>query len=564
MNIVGISGGLGHDSAACLVQDGQLVAAAEEERFVRRKNAPRLPPVHSLLYCLSAGNIDLSDIDYVAFSWDPAKDPETFRGRDLARDLLRHPAIHERHRADPVYIDHHLSHAASSFYSSGLADAGVLVADGRGETAGTTLFAGRDRSLKPILSFGVHHSLGFFYESASFYVGLGDALDGPGKLMGLAAYGSPVHDLPEIEITTEGYQLPVIPPRSLGDPGARDDIVAQWLKFFDRRFSHRVRRELALDRLHGRLRDWSKVFSTSSADIAASVQSALERVLMHLADMACKEARSGNLVLAGGVALNCSANGLLRSSGHFDDLYVFPAAGDAGGAVGAAFEVAARCGEPAPSPIAHAYWGPDYDYASFAGLLRGYGIPFEEPDEIWSAAGRLLLDDKIGGWFRGRAEFGPRALGHRSIIASPASKPLADEVNRCKGREPWRPLAPSMSLATATKALGLDHDSPYMLEAAQVSDGWATALEGVVHIDGSTRPHTVGPWTDLAYQNLIGWLERATGVGAVLNTSFNVAGEPIVCTPGDAIRSFYTSSLDFLILGPMLLRKAGTTAAYGH
>jgi carbamoyltransferase len=561
MLVVGVSGGLGHDSAACLVRDGQLVAAAEEERFVRRKNARKLPPVHSLLYCLSAGGIDLADVDYIAFSWDPAKDPETFRAGDLSRDLLRHPAIHERHRAEPVYIDHHLAHAASSYYSSGMADAGVLVADGRGETAGTTIFTGRGRSLRPVVSFGVNHSLGFFYESASFYVGLGNALDGPGKLMGLAAYGSPVHDLPEIEITTDGYQLPIRPPQSLGDPGAWEDIGAQWLDFFDRRFGRRVRRELTLDPLHGRLRDSSRVFSANSADIAASVQSALERVLMHLADIACKHARSSNLVLAGGVALNCSANGLMRSSRHFDDLYVFPAAGDAGGAVGAAFEVAARCGEPPPGRIAHAYWGPDYDHASFAGLLHGYGIPFEESDEIWSEAGRLLLNEEIGGWFQGRAEFGPRALGHRSIIASPTSKMLADEVNRCKGREPWRPLAPSMSLATASKALGLDHETPFMLEAAQVSDEWVTALKGVVHVDGSTRPHTIGRWTDPAYQNLINWLERATGVGAVLNTSFNMAGEPMVCTPGDAIRSFYTSSLDFLILGPMLLRKQGTTRA---
>lgn len=561
MVIVGVSGGLGHDSAACLVRDGQLIAAAEEERFVRRKNARKLPPVHSILYCLSADNIDLADVDYIAFSWDPARDLETFRAGDLSRDLLRHPAIQGRHRAEPVYIDHHLAHAASSFYSSGMADAGVLVADGRGETAGTTIFTGRGRSLKPIVSFSVNHSLGFFYESASFYVGLGNGLDGPGKLMGLAAYGSPVHDLPEIEITEDGYQLPIRPPTSQGDPGAWEDIGAQWLEFFDRRFGQRVRRELTLDPLHGRLRDASKVFSTNSADIAASVQSALERVLMHLADLACKAAQSSNLVLAGGVALNCSANGLLRSSGRFGDLYVFPAAGDAGGAVGAAFEVAARCGEPAPARVVHAYWGPDYDHASFASLLGRYGIPFEEPDEIWSAAGQLLLNEQIGGWFQGRAEFGPRALGHRSIIASPASKTLADEVNRCKGREPWRPLAPSMSLATAAKALGLNHETPYMLEAAQVSDEWATALEGVVHVDGSTRPHTIGQWTDPAYQSLITWLEYATGVGAVLNTSFNLAGEPIVCTPDDAIRSFYTSSLDFLILGPMLLRKPTTPGA---
>lgn len=561
MLIVGVSGGLGHDSAACLVRDGQLVAAAEEERFVRRKNARKLPPVHSLLYCLSAGNVDLADIDYIAFSWDPAKDPETFQAGDLSRDLLRHPAIHERHRAEPIYVDHHLAHAASSFYSSGMPDAGVLVADGRGETASTTIFSGRGRVLKPVISFGINHSLGCFYESASFYVGLGNSLDGPGKLMGLAAYGSPIHDLREIEITADGYQLPIKLPESLGDPGAWENIGAQWLEFFDRRFSQRVPRELVLEPLHGRLHDSSKVFSANSANIAASVQSALERVLMHLADMACKAAGSSNLVLAGGVALNCSANGLLRSSGHFDDLYVFPAAGDAGGAVGAAFEVAARCGEQAPDRIAHAYWGPEYDHASLTSLLQGYGIAFEDPAEIWSAAGQLLLDKEIGGWFQGRAEFGPRALGHRSIIASAASKALADEVNRCKGREPWRPLAPSVSMVTAARALGLNHETPYMLEAVQVSDEWATALEGVVHVDGSTRPHTVGRWTDPAYQNLIGWLERATGVGAVLNTSFNVAGEPIVCTPGDAIRSFYTSSLDFLILGPMLLRKPGKNRA---
>ena len=168
MLIVGVSGGLGHDSAACLVRDGQLVAAAEEERFVRRKSARKLPPVHSLLYCLSAADVDLADVDYLAFSWDPARDPETFLAGDLAKDLLRHPAIRDRHSAEPVYVDHHLAHAASSFYSSGMADAGVLVADGRGETAGTTIFAGQGRSLKPVTSFGVNHSLGFFYESGSF------------------------------------------------------------------------------------------------------------------------------------------------------------------------------------------------------------------------------------------------------------------------------------------------------------------------------------------------------------------------------------------------------------
>jgi carbamoyltransferase len=555
MNVVGVSGGFGHDAAACLVRDGQLVAAAEEERFIRRKNAPNCQPIHSLLYCLNAGGIDLQDVDCIAFSWDPSKETESSLPEQRALALLEHSVISGRHRAEVVYVDHHVAHGAAAFYASGLANAGVLVVDGHGEAAATTLLAGCQQGMRPITDFGVEHSLGLFYEAASVFVGLEAGLEGPGKLMGLAAYGSPAYGFPEIETTDDGYRMPISLPPSVRHRGRHDGIVEQWLDLFTRRFGDRIRSPLSLDMAGGRLRNGAEVFGARNANVAASVQHVLERLLLHLGNLSCRMAGSRNLVLAGGVALNCSANGLLRRSRCFDEIYVFPAAGDSGGAVGAAFEVASRLGEPPPHRIAHGYWGPEYSPDAIEGLLRRNGLTFRRSDEIWTDIGHLLLKGEIGGWFQGRAEFGPRALGHRSILASPASKAIADRVNVCKGRESWRPLAPSVTAATAAGAFGLRSSAPFMLEAVQVSPDWAHRLEGVVHVDGSTRPHTVEPWTDLAYGELLRWLERATGVGAVLNTSFNTAGEPIVCTPSDALRTFYSSGLDFLVLGPMLLHK---------
>ena len=550
MIVLGLSGVFGHDAAACLVAEGRVVAAAEEERFTRSKHALGQLPVQSTLFCLGRGSVRLDDVDCIAASWDPISAQDSVGLRDYLTWLFQRHDVFRGQRLPPVhYVDHHTSHAAAACFASGFAKAAVLVIDGNAETSATSIGVWQDGHLRFDQSFGVAHSLGRFYGYATEHVGMVNHSEG--KLMGLAAYGD-ARDVPSpISLTDDGYAVSFGEIESLPIDELNKRLFESWQRWLVSHFgpvnlpryswcpeSGAMRRLLHLP-------PWA-------ADLAATVQSELERIVLHLAKVATKRYGTRNLVLSGGVALNCSANGALHRSGLVDDLYVFPASHDGGGAIGAAIWVASRDGPI--SPCFRADLGPSFSTASVARILRRLGISYEEPPIIAERVAGLLLQGKTVGWFQGCMEIGPRALGHRSILAWPESTKVRDRVNQIKGREMWRPLAPSMLYDEATRLLRSHGPFPYMLVASHASDEGRAVMPAVIHVDGTVRAQTVprgsGPYADLLLA-----VQRQSGTGVILNTSFNLDSEPIVCTPSDAIRTFYTSELDALAIEGILIER---------
>jgi carbamoyltransferase len=557
MFILGLSGGFSHDSAACLVKDGAIVAMAEEERFVRIKRAYRLPPVRAALYCLQEGDIDISDVDIIAASWNPELDKETPWITGALKDFLTHEAFRGKKLPPVVYVDHHQSHAASSFYTSGFDEAAILVVDGQGESVSTTIAHGKDCQITTIGTFDAAQSIGGFYDAVSRYVGLGN--DSAGKLMGLAPYGIPVYEFDKIRYTADGYFMDVERPVGLPPGLWYTRIRSEWESWLANTFGPPNRVSLRSDTKSGGIKRELSL-ERRFKDIAASAQRSLEELLLHLVRVAVRVTGNRNLVLSGGVALNCSANGRIRQSGMVDDIYIFPAAHDAGGALGAALEVAAQHRQPRSPRLDHAYWGPAFDDATIADTLQRLGIRAEMTDDIGHKAAAMICQGATIGWFQGRMEVGPRALGHRSILADPTKQNNLEHINRnVKGRETWRPLAPSMIEESAMQVLDGYAASPFMLQAFQVRDEFRSTLPAVTHVDGSTRPQTLNAATTHYYHDLLHNMKMYTGVGAVLNTSFNGENEPIVCTPIDAIRTFYSTGLDAMIIGHFIVRKEGVS-----
>ena len=552
MIILGISGGVGHDSAACLVVDGQVKAMAEEERFTRVKRAPGQPPVFSTLYCLLEAGIDLSDVDAIAISWDPQLDPDYFAVQDVMRPLMEHKAFGGQKFPPIVPIDHHRAHAASSFFPSGLSEATVLVVDGQGERVSTTIAHARGREIKVLRSFGIADSMGYFYGAVSSYIGLGS--QSPGKTMGLAPYGQPRYTFPQIQLTDDGYTMGIHEPVNTPSIRWRSEIYRQWHKIFSERLGPPASQEFILDLPRSALKPQVEI-NQRLQDIAASAQHSLEQILLHLTRLAVEATGCRDLVLAGGVALNCTANGLLARSEYIDNLYIFPAAHDAGGALGAALALAVQHQEPLCGKINHAYWGPAFDDSCIASVLKTAGLPATEHDDIGAAAARLVHQGAVVGWFQGRMEVGPRALGHRSIVADPRKAEIRNRVNHIKNREQWRPFAPSLLLDDAPRVLEQAMPSPFMLQAFSVRPEVQPLLEGITHVDGSARPQTVTDASGPEFCDLLSAMREEIGLATVLNTSFNDDSEPIVCTPYDALRTFVATPLDALAIGRFLVVK---------
>jgi carbamoyltransferase len=565
MIILGISGGLGHDPAACLVRDGQLIAMAEEERFLRIKHAPDVLPASAVLYCLQEAGISMCDVDAVAIGWDPRIMNPALNGpklREMFLETLKHLEFHDIDIPIFIPVSHHLAHAAASFYGSGFDDAAIIIVDGTGERVATTLAIGRGQSIEILATFETAQSLGYFYEAITKYIGLG-GYDAVGKTMGLAPYGKVIHAFPNIKLTGDGYSMGIKDKKGANDIVTRHrHIMAQWMKYLEIVFGPPNPVFPSFDPRRGLATRTYDLYERQK-NIAASAQKAIERVLLHLAELVMRATGSRNLVLGGGVALNCTANGMLRSCGQVDRMYIFPAAHDSGSALGAALEVAAQHGEPRCAPIDHAYWGPSYDERAITEVIRRYGLIATDHADIGATTADLIAQGAIVGWFQGRMEVGPRALGHRSILADPTRAENLDRVNRVKGREYWRPLAPSMLESAASQLLESAHASPFMLQASQVRSEAQSTIPAVTHVDGSTRPQTVVEATSPHYHALLRAMQDRVGVGVVLNTSFNGPAEPIVCTPAHALRTFFSSELDVLVMGQTLVTKPNWTASKG-
>jgi carbamoyltransferase len=533
-----------HDPAAALVVDGEIVAAAEEERFSRRKHGKRpVPfaawelPEQSAAWCLAEAGLTAADVDVVTYSFDPAlvRPPEELGVTD-PWDHLRTTYAQRAPQflatalpgLDPGsvrYVQHHVAHAASAGLAAPQRESAVLVLDGRGEAishlSGRYDAAG---ALTVLSTTGLPHSLGLLYEDVTEHLGFLRSSD-EYKVMALASYGTPRH-LPQLRDAI----------RATEDGGFRVEPVA---------WDALAKKRTAGDRTE---------FGAEHADLAASVQARLEEVLLDLARWL--HARTGDkaLTMAGGVALNCVANSRLAAEGPFDSVWVQPAAGDAGTALGGALHVAAQAGERA-APMAGADLGRGWTDAELAAWLDTARWPYTTPADLAEEVAEVLAHDGVVAWFAGRAEYGPRALGHRSLLANPGRRETLRKLNDVKGREQFRPVAPIVRLDRAADVFDGPLPSPYMLFVHQVRPGWRDRIPAVVHVDNTARAQTVDPQQQPALAALLSAFEAKTGLPCLVNTSLNTAGRPIVDDPRDALELFGSAPVDVLVLGPHLVRR---------
>ncbi|KAK3179270.1 hypothetical protein K4F52_009241 [Lecanicillium sp. MT-2017a] len=556
MRILGINS-VYHESAAALIVDGLVVAAAEEERFSRIKhakpatvdNADELP-LHSIHYCLESADIKLEDLDAIAYSFDPdlrernfILDNKTEAGdwgtEEGEKTFLSHvrsvPYALATHfgRAEQrlTFIPHHLSHAASSFYPSRFEDAAILVADGIGEAACTLLARGDENGITILREIPFPNSIGFVWEKISKYLGFSeyDAC----KAMGLAAYGD------ASKFKDAFSQLMRV--ESSGGYAVDKETANFRLPDFER-----------LEALFGPARKPDTPLESHHYDVAASLQVATDEALLALAKELRQEVDSDNLCLAGGVALNCVSNMVLKEAGLFSNIFIPSAPHDAGTAMGAALELNHRMGGPANAASDTPYLGPEYDDASIVAAYEAAGLSPNLSSSPAIEAARMIADGKIVAWFQGRMEFGPRALGNRSLLADPRSSTTREMLNvKVKHRETFRPFAPSVLAETAGEWFELGEPSPsydFMLFTCQAAAGRGDKVPAVLHEDSTARVQLVHRERNPAFYKLISHFADLTGVPMVLNTSFNDS-EPIVCTPADAIATFKKTRIDAVFIG---------------
>jgi carbamoyltransferase len=565
VNVLGISA-FYHDAAACLMRDGVVVAAAQEERFTRKKHDPDFP-IHAIRYCLEERRLLVDDLDAIGFYEKPfikfkrllfsniAGFPRSLRAflrampSWLHQKLVIPSVIREELQYDgPVYmIEHHLSHAASAFLVSPFSEAAVLTVDGVGEWSTATWGRGQGSEIDLYREIRFPHSLGLLYTAFTSYLGF-KVNSAEYKVMGLAPYGEPRFEREVRELI------------EVADDGSfRLDM---------RYFAYHYGLEMTNERFHrlfgGPPRAPEGPLEQRHKDLAASVQRVTEDVMLRMSRHLHAETGLPDLCLAGGVALNCVANGRILREGPYRRLFIQPAAGDAGGAVGvAAFLSHNLFGAPRREAMRHAFLGPAYGTDEIRAFLTVKGAVFEEHEEpaLLDATARAIADQQVVGWFQGRMEFGPRALGARSILADARNPENRDRVNlKIKFRESFRPFAPAVLAERANGFFELRHESPFMGLVAQARDGLAR-LPATTHVDGSARIQTVDAGTNPRFRGLLEAFERLTGTPVVINTSFNVRGEPIVCSPADALRCFLATGMDVLVIDRFVLHKSAQPAA---
>ncbi|UWU73920.1 carbamoyltransferase [Bradyrhizobium huanghuaihaiense] len=592
MRILGISA-FYHDSAAALVEDGRIVAATQEERFTRKKHDASFPH-NAVGYCLDAAGAKLSEIEHVAFYDKPflkferlletyiAMAPKGFSSFKMAiplwlkeklfqKSLLRKqlkPFDEEISSDKLLFTEHHLSHAASAFFPSPFEKAVVLTMDGVGEWATTSAAIGEGNKLEIFQEIHFPHSLGLLYSALTYYTGF-KVNSGEYKVMGLAPYGEPKYAKLILD-----HLIDLKP-----DGSFRLDM-----SYFDYCTGLTMTNERFAKLFGAPVRTPDKLLTSFHMDVAASIQAVLDEAVLRLTRSLAKKTGARNLCLAGGVALNCVANGKVLRDGKFDKIWIQPAAGDAGGAVGAALaayhQFKGNPRIPASSDgMSGAFLGPHYSQGEIERRLKEVGARFDvlSEDTVIKTTAKALADQLAVGWFQGRMEFGPRSLGARSILGDPRSPTMQKNLNlKVKYRESFRPFAPAVLREDVADWFELDSDSPYMLIVADVLKDKRRAMSAderalfgidklnvsrseipaVTHIDYSARIQTVSRDTNPKFHRLLTEFKRLTGCPVLVNTSFNVRGEPIVCTPEDAFRCFMGSELDLLVVGNCVLKKS--------
>jgi carbamoyltransferase len=570
MYILGINA-VFHDSSACLLKDGKLIAAAEEERFTHIKHGKRpVPfstyelPYHAVNYCLEVAGIHLKEVDHFAYSFDPyllltgnleqtyiSLPVQPFKDdskpswsnpydplflsyiinapRQLVDGYPHH--LQKRFKGTKIsveqwhFADHHVSHAASAFYPSPYIEAAVITLDGRGEIATTTYSVGEENALIRIGQVDMPHSLGLLYERVTEHLGFLHSSD-EYKVMALASYGKP-------EFLNEFREMIKL----LGNGKYTVE---------DQRLTERL----------GPVRLRHEEFKGHHFNIARSLQIALEESVIEICNWLYKETRQQNLCMAGGVALNCVMNSRIKENTPFKNIWVQPAAGDAGTALGAAISVDTKERKSSKAfTMNHPYWGPEYSDEEIEKFLNWTKTRYRKLTNIAEETAVILADDKIVGWFQGRMEFGPRALGSRSILASPINADMQVRLNEVKDREDFRPVAPVVLEEDAAEWFVDAEYSPFMLFVYNVRPDKADKIPAVRHVDGTARIQTVNQHQHKKYYDLLKAFKQKTGVPVLVNTSFNTLGKPIVCTPRDAVECFWSSPFDALVIGSFLLEK---------
>ncbi|PVG82432.1 carbamoyltransferase [Nocardioides gansuensis] len=546
MKVLGVNA-LFHDPAAALVVDGRIVAAAEEERFSRRKHGHRPVPFAAwelpelaMAWCLETGGLDPADLDAVTYSYDPSlARPAEALGLDDPWDRLRQAYARRAPEflatalpgLDPArvhFVPHHIAHAASASLAGPLDDPDVLVLDGRGESASHLSASSHDGHLDPLVAQALPHSLGLLYEDLTQHLGWLRSSD-EYKVMALASHGEPRH----AGVIGEAVRVD-------GQGGFRTEAL-DWEALAPRRAA-------------------GDPWTEQHADLASSVQRVLEGVVLELLDWLHGQTGKRDLVLAGGVALNCVANTRVHTDSPYERVWVQPAAGDAGTALGSALHLAHAKGEPV-SPMPGADLGRGWSDDEIEAVLRDAAIRYARPAEgIAEAVAATLADDGLVAWFQGRSEYGPRALGHRSLLAHPGRHANLDRLNRVKGREEFRPVAPMVLLERADRIFSRGPlPSPYMLFVHDVAPGWRDRIPAVVHVDGTARVQTVDAATEPLVAEMLAAFERRTGLPVVVNTSLNTAGRPMVDSPRDALECFGSAPIDLLAIGPFTVRRSEVT-----
>ncbi|RKN05687.1 carbamoyltransferase [Streptomyces radicis] len=550
MRVLGINA-LFHDPSAALVVDGRVLAAAEEERFSRRKHGKRpVPfsawelPERSAAWCLGQAGLRPEDLDAVVYSFDPTlARPAEAMGLDDPWDELRLTYAREAPRflatalpgLDPDivrFVPHHMAHAASSAFAAPSADtSSVLVLDGRGESASHLAARRVGDHLEPLTGQALPHSLGLVYEELTEHLGFLRSSD-EYKVMALASYGTP-RFAPELR----RHVYPT------GDGGFHA-MGVPWAELTPPR-------------------DGEKAWTQDHADLAASAQTVLEETLLDLVRWLHGRTHDETLTMAGGVALNCVANARIAREGPFSRVWVQPAAGDAGTALGGAL-LHAAVEDTAPTvPPRGADLGRGWSDAEIEAWLKTAAVPFERPQDVAVAVAEALSENAVVAWFQGRSEFGPRALGHRSLLAHPGRSGNLERLNDIKGREQFRPVAPMVLAGRAADVFDGQLPSPYMLFVHEVRPAWRERIPAVVHVDGTARVQTVDPANEPLVARMLARFEERTGLPVVVNTSLNTAGRPMVDDPRDALECFGSAPVDVLAIGPFLVRRAAFFASGG-
>ena len=596
MKILGISA-FYHDAAACIIQDGQILAAAQEERFSRKKHDPDFP-LQAINYCLDYSGYSIEDLDAVAFYDKPLLKFErlletyyNFAPKGLSSfiksipiwtkeklflkstiksklGIKKHPKI--------FFPEHHLSHAASAFYPSNFEEAAILTIDGVGEWATASIAHGFGNKIKVIKELQFPNSLGLLYSAFTYFLGF-RVNSGEYKLMGLAPYGNLNSKLTQSYIEKIEQVLIDLKP---------DGSLRLNPKYFKYAYGLRMIKEKKWEELFGfPKRKPETQIDQQHTNLAIAIQKVTEKVVIQMAQTAQGLTNSKHLCLAGGVALNCVANGKLQNQGIFEDIFIQPAAGDAGGALGAALATFhihfAKARTPIfPDAMQGAYLGPEFTDKDIEKIVRKYDAPnyyYGSLDELVHQTANLISNGHVIGWFQGRMEFGPRALGNRSIIGDPRSPEMQKKINlKIKYRESFRPFAPSVLEEDAHQFFEIQSPSPYMLIVQDVLPERRNTpppnyenlnlrdklyhlrsdIPAITHVDYSARIQTVNKQTNERYHALLTAFKELTSVGMLINTSFNVRGEPIVCTPEDAYKCFLNTEMDYLVMGNFIFEKS--------